>query len=96
MVRILVENIMDFATPDTGDEAKVGRRESRRILKELEKKYNLESCFVCRKTEGTYELYANKIYSHISDEDKKMWIKHYKAYVKSSRKYRNIMDLLLF
>lgn len=88
MIKVSLENIQTFDLPLDTTEKITKRGESKRILKELEKKYGLKSHYECRKNQGKYMLYANPSNYYVLKEDKEAWIKNYEIYVRSSVEYR--------
>ena len=88
MIRVTLENITAFDLPLDSTEKIVKRGDSKRILKKLEKRYGQKSHFVCRKHDNVFLFYANVAHSYIPDEVKKIWIKKYETYVRSSIEYK--------
>ncbi len=88
MIKVSLANIRDFELPLDNTSKIVKRGNSKRILKELEKKYGLKSHIVCRKMFGTYEFYFNALNNYVPKETKEQWIQNYRIYVASSFNYK--------
>lgn len=94
MIRVLMQNVYDFDFPLDNGKYIAKRGKSKRILKRLEKQYNLKSHIECRKYYGTYPLYANVANFYVPREEKRLWIENYENYVRSSLKYRVYINFI--
>jgi len=88
MIKVDLQRISDFDLPLDTMESVVKRGESKRILKRLEKEYNLKSYYVCAKISDIYELYANVTYYYVPKYEKESWIENYEIFIRSSIVYK--------
>ena len=88
MIRVTLENILAFDLPLNSTEKIVKKGDSKRILKKLEKRYGLKSHYECRKVGNVYLFNANAANYYVPYEVKKIWIKKYETYVRSSIEYK--------
>ena len=88
MIRVSLDNIKDFGLPLDTTEKITKRGESGRILKKLEKKYNVKSSCECSMGNRTYMFYEDVSNNYIPCETRKMWIDNYEIYVRSSVQYK--------
>lgn len=88
MIRVSLGNIQDFGLPLDTTEKIIKRGESGRILRKLEKQYNVKSTYECRKGNQTYMFYEDVSNNYIPHKVRKMWIDNYEIYVRSSIQYK--------
>lgn len=88
MIRVTLDNINDFNLPLYTYEKVTKRGDAKRVLKELEKKYNLKTKYECVRYYNTFTLYANASNNYVPEEDKDKWISNFEIYIKSSFVYK--------
>ena len=88
MIRVTLENINDFNLPLCTYEKVTKRGDAKRVLKKLEKKYNLKTNYVCVRYYSTFILYANVSYKYVPKEEKNKWISNFEIYIRSSFIYK--------
>lgn len=88
MVRVTLANIRDLELPVNSTDMIGKMGNSKRILKQLQKKYSLKSHLVCRKVHGEYILISNPANFYVPSEEKQKWIENYKVYVRASLSYK--------
>jgi len=89
MIIVTLRNIEGLELPLDNSSMIMERGTSKKVLKELEKKYNLKSHHLCFKSPHFgYNIYANAAYYYIPEEDKQKWVTNYEVYVRSSFIYK--------
>lgn len=94
MIKVTLRNINELELPLNNSSMIMERGTSKQVLKELEKKYNLKSDYICSKDpDWGYEIYANAAWHYIPEEDKQKWVTNYEIFVRSSLLYRFLVWL---
>ena len=89
MIRVTLKNIQDYDLPLENYSKVFPRGMSKKVLEQLEKKYNRKTDQLCRKVgKFNYEIYVNVEYWDISDKDKDSWVVNYEVYIRSSFIYK--------
>lgn len=91
MIKVKLYDILMYGLPLDNYSKVMMRGCSRKVLKELEKKYSYKTNDVCLKTglsQHNVMIYENVIYHDIDEKDKDKWVVNYEVYMRSSFVYK--------